>query len=437
MESDIMRRLRAHLLLPALIMALESAACASGPSESELWNGAFEHKAGFGWSGGDGAYSVPLPNARTLWLFGDSYLSDVKATGRTDGTLRFGSTIAIENGPLGLLPPAAADLEFDWGPPNSNGWLPVGWDVMQGPEAPASVATARAAGLGLLAWPLHGMTIGNDLVLFTLPVSPFKCDDCQGPAIKVHGSVASIVRGVDRPYSEWGFRHEQGWDPAQRPPQRFVPHSRATAAVDDPTWLFWGNYMMRDPADSTAVLVYGHRRHAEDNATVVARVPDVAAADDVWAFDRWTFWNGTAWGSDPDEAVSVATDSATETSVLAVPSSYGGGFAMVESNHPFSIEVKVSLAENPWGPFVEKYVMSLGDCPITGFDASRDITYAAKAHPELSTDDSLLVSLIVVPRPGTNQEMVVSDPHMYVPRFVDLPWAEVFGYDHSSKERCQ
>jgi hypothetical protein len=279
------------------------------------------------------------------------------------------------------------------------------------------------------------MTVGNDLVLFTLPVSPFHCPECDGPGIKVHGSVASIIRGVDRPYPEWGFTRDQGWNDASKPLQRFVPHSRATAALNDPTWLFWGDFVMRDPVAADGVYVYGHRRHADANATVVARVPSVTTADDLIVFDRWTFWDGQSWGSNPDTAASIAQDSATETSVIAVPSDYGGGYAMVESYDPFSIELRVSVAAQPWGPFVQKYVMSLADCPIAGFDATRDVAYAGKAHPELSTADLLLVSLVVAPKHDT-AEMVVTDPQSYVPRFIDLPWAEVFTYDHSSKDRC-
>jgi hypothetical protein len=430
-----------HTLLANLtavfVVVFGATACQGGPDESEAWNAAFQRRDGFGWSGGDGAYSVPLPNSRTLWLFGDSYLSDVSATGRTDGTIRFGSTIAIQDNLPGLFPPTAADLYFDWGAPNSNGWLPVGWDVLvDDGMVPESIAKARAAKLGLLAWPLHGMTVGSDLVLFTLPVSPFKCDDCEGPAIKVHGSVASIVRGVDRPYSEWGFVREQGWVGGQQPTQRFVSHSRATPALEDPTWTFWGNFVMADPSGVRAVFVYGHQRDGDVNSTVVARVPNVATADDLLAFDNWTFWAGTSWASQPEDAVPIAGNSATETSVLPVPPEHGGGFAMVESNNPYSIEIKVSLAANPWGPFVEKYVLSLADCPIEGFDPARDVTYAAKAHVEFSTDTSLLVSLVMMPKPGTTSAMVVADPRQYAPRFIELPWTEVMDNAHSSSDRC-
>jgi len=431
-----MRRIQPRALLPALAIALGTMACESVPEESSAWSSAFQNRNGFGWSGGDGAYSIPLPDSRTLWLFGDSYLSDVKSTGRTDSTLRFGSTIAVQYTPRGPVPPLGSDFSFDWGPPNSNGWLPVEWDVMQDPSAPESVEKARADSLKLLAWPLHGMTVGIDLVLFTLPITPFACDDCGGPGIKVHGSVASIIRGVDKPYSEWGFQRDVGWSESSRPEQQFVPHSRATPPLEDASWTFWGNVVMRDPNDTSGVYVYGHRRQGDANSAVVAHVPGVALADDLVDFGRWTFWNGTEWVTDPDQAVAIADDSATETSVVAVPAEYGTGYALVETNHSFSTELKVSLAEQPWGPFTQKYVMSLADCPVGGFDATRDITYAGKAHPGLSTGESLLASLVIVPKPGTTDPILLTDPHLYVPKFVDLPWVEVFAYEHSSNERC-
>lgn len=424
-------------LLGALASAFVSAACSSAPTEATDWSAAFQaqHEE-LGWSGGDGAYSVPLPSARTLWLFGDSYLGEVGPKGRTASSIRFGNTIAIQNNRPDQTPPTGADLIFDWGPPNTNGWLPLTWDVLLDPSAPESVRVAHDAGLGALAWPLHGITVGSDLVLFNVPVSPIDCPSCGMYSFKVHGSVASVIRGVDRPYSDWGFHRDTGWDDSSRPEQRFVPHSRTTPDLDDPTWLFWGNFVMRDPTGSNDLYVYGHRRLGDDNSLVVAKVPDVGRATDVLEFDRWLFWDGSSWTENPDRAEPIASDTATEYSVVPVPPSRGRGYALVETKRPMSIEVRVSLADDPWGPFTEKYVLSLADCPIGGFSEATDLTYAAKAHPERSTDDSLLISLVVTSKPGVSNIVTTANTGIYVPRFLDVPWAEVFAHGHSSKERC-
>ena len=48
------------------------------------------------WYGGDGAYSIPLDGQRTLWVFGDTFVS--KETGRKDRIgmdVVLGTTLAI------------------------------------------------------------------------------------------------------------------------------------------------------------------------------------------------------------------------------------------------------------------------------------------------------------------------------------------------------
>ncbi len=49
-----------------------------------------------GWYGGDGAYSILLDDGRTLWLFGDTFVSDREGRqNRVDMDLVLGTTLAI------------------------------------------------------------------------------------------------------------------------------------------------------------------------------------------------------------------------------------------------------------------------------------------------------------------------------------------------------
>jgi hypothetical protein len=49
-----------------------------------------------GWYGGDGAYSIALDDGRTLWLFGDTFVSDAEGRqNRVDMDLVMGTTLAI------------------------------------------------------------------------------------------------------------------------------------------------------------------------------------------------------------------------------------------------------------------------------------------------------------------------------------------------------
>jgi hypothetical protein len=425
---------------PILAALLGTAACAAAsPTEATEWNAVFERQSGFGWSGGDAAYSVELPRERTLWLFGDTYLSDVTNGQRERVEMRFGNTIAIQSHGLAGASPSAKDVVFDWGPPGSSGWIPVDRKLLAGPAAPASGPEAIELALPVVSWPLHGVVLGSDLVLFNALVSPFDCDDCEGFAFKVHGSTATIVRGVDRPYAEWGARPGAGWAPELLPEPRLVPHSRAAEELRDATGLLFGTYVMPDPEDPRTLYIYGHREAPQVAALVVARVGGVLAADDVLDFGRWEFWDGQRWGASADESASIADGSPPEASVVRVPSPAGGsgGFALVQSDRTLRGEIHVAIAAHPWGPFVPRYQLSLDDCPVSGFDPhAEQYTYSGKAHPDLSNDAELLVSLVTVPARGERATSVIADPRHYAPRFVHLPWTEILSYSRSSPDRC-
>lgn len=427
-----------HLALSTVPLAMLALGCApDAPAEAHEWSALFERSAGFGWSGGDAAYSVPLPGARTLWLFGDSYLSDVKDGQRGSVQLRFGNTIAVQESPGPDTAPSASTMRFDWASADSNGWLPIDRRILEDPMAPPSAAEALARGLPVLSWPLHGIVVGHDAVLFHVPVTSASCEKCGPFSFKVHGSVASIVGGVDRPYEDWGFRSGEGWRDDHAPATEVVPWSRAATRLDDPGGLFWGTFVMPDPDTKDAMYVYGHRQEGGSGTLVVARVPFVTSAGDLLAFSRWQFWDGARFQPDPDRAASIATDSPPEASVVRVPDASGGGYALVQSGAVTDGEIRVSLSPAPTGPFELRYRLLLSDCPVSGFDETAPgPSYAAKAHPELSTEDAILVSVVTMPPPGPSSGTYISNPAQYVPRFIRLPWSEVLSHERSSPERC-
>src|SRR5438874_2967633 len=63
----------------ALIFAAPPAALAA--SAASALTESFAAANGRGWTGGDGAWSAPLPDGRTVWLFGDTFLGGVDDAG--------------------------------------------------------------------------------------------------------------------------------------------------------------------------------------------------------------------------------------------------------------------------------------------------------------------------------------------------------------------
>jgi hypothetical protein len=411
------------------IVATLASGCQSSVREAAPWNDVFEKRAGQGWNGGDGAYSVSLPAGRTLWLFGDSVLGSVKDGRRTDLDYRFGNTIAVQETPRAGQDPSSASIQFDWAEPSSTGWLPVFEETLEAAAIPESLARARASGRHTVAWPQHGAVVGRDLVLFNAVTTLGGCDDCLFN-FEVHGSIASVITGVDRPYEQWGFRSGIGWAEDSRPRQRFVePGLPSGNGVS----LLFGTYVVVDPEQPSALLVYGHRTEGARGALVVARVSPVRQAADVMDYGRWSYWDGQRWAAEPAAARGILAGSAVDVSVSKVPESAGSGWAVVHGG-ALDAAVHVALGASPVGPFTESYVMKLSDCPIQGFDRTRPpIAYATKAHPELSTEDELLISLVLI-------ETAVEGPQRgsgyYVPRFLHLPWEEILDHRQSSPERC-
>jgi hypothetical protein len=292
---------------------------------------------------------------------------------------------------------------------------------------------ARAAGRGVLAWPLHGAVFGNDLLLFNSIVTTGDCESCGIFNFVVHGSMLSMIAGVDRPYRDWGFRSGVGWRDDSRPRQRFVEPSRVSSAGAS---LLWGAYVVSDPGNPRALFVYGHRRVGESAELVVARVARLEAAADVMDFSRWSYWDGRTWAPRPEDARGILAHTAVELSVAPVPRVWEAGWAVVHSGGKLAPTVEVALGPGATGPFSLRYTFDLRDCPIDGFDPAKPpLVYAVKAHPDLSTEDELLVSLVLVPL-QRDASQPLERTHYYVPRFVRLPWREILGHARSSPERC-
>jgi hypothetical protein len=384
----------------------------SGSDDADAWNHTFRQLDGFGWCGGDAAYSVDLPGDRTLWLFGDTLVGSVQEGARRDVEPRFGNSVAIQQRPPPggsiLLPPFQP--VFHWGPPGSGGWLPIREETLSSPAAPASLAEAPDK---VVAWPLHGAVVGADLALFHIAVTFGGCSDCGLFDFRSHGATLSVVRGVDRAYEDWGVT-ERGWSAESHPAQAFVPPELGAD-------ILWGAWVLAVEAD---LLVYGSREHARGRDLVVARVSGVQRAEDLFAFGQWTFWDGSSWASTVDRAAAIATDLAPEISLAEIPDEHGGGFVLVHGG-PDALAPVVSLAtaRAPWGPFVERHTVPLATTSLV--DPESLFVYAIKAHPHLSTEEALLVSFVTLPVEYMAEPRVPDALEHYVPRFLTVPWKDI------------
>jgi hypothetical protein len=370
----------------------------------------FQGNLDHGWTGGDAAYTIELPNRRVLWSFGDSLIGEVEDQQRGETEHRFGNTVGVQSLDASALLPARPD--FHWGAPGSGGWLPIFESTLDDSSAPPSVAAARAAGRGFIAWPLHGTSVGDDLALFHAPVTKSGCDSCGLFDFQLHGTTLSIVKGVDRPIDDWGATAE-GWPEALRPEQAFVPFGSGD--------VWWGTAVLKEDSD---VFVYGSREAVDGGRdVVVARISDVQRASGLLEYDRWQFWSDGGWVDDIAQATALVDSSVPEMTVVPLPEDRGGGYAFVSGGATaLSGSLFVFVAPAPWGPFEERYELPLRDF-LPHEETTDAFIYAIKAHAAFSTGgDDLLVSFIALPSDGLSGGGVPTDSRYYVPRFVRVPW---------------
>lgn len=322
------------------------------------------------WRGADGAYSVPLSSSRTLWLFGDTWITKPEARGREGGRV-IRNSLAIQeiggNGPGGI--------EFFW---------------KEGDEGPRAVFVPPAEPGWL--WPLSGERVGEFLYLF---LGEFIGNDSK-LGFESSGCWLYRVANPDEPPGIWEI-------------DRFrVPFFEHTPNGD----VSFGAGCI---SHEGFLYVYGIRedwsRGVEGRSLLVARTPFEAleAAD----FAEWRFFSGEGWTKEVSQCAALFDGAATEMSVSHFPGR--DAFLAVYTYCGLSAEILARRAPHPAGPWGKP--MTLYQCP----EVSRRedyFCYAGKAHPELAEGRNDLV--VTYAANSWNMEDHRRDLRLYWPRFVRL-----------------
>jgi hypothetical protein len=314
------------------------------------------------WRGGDAAYSVDLGAGRVLWLFGDSFVAT--APGQTRRQCAFTrNTIAIETG----YDPSRASLRFYW---------------RQKGGKPASFFPER--GVNWL-WPMHGVRLGNAILLFLSVIGPDRDPDSLG--FRLVGWTAFLISNPDREPTRWKWRE-------------LAPHANA--------WnVMMGASVLRDGG---FLYIYGFDEPRHD--AYLVRLREAAAARG--RLSDWEWWCGPSRGWMPRHDIEgaplpVFTGGSTEMSVQY--NRGNGRYVEVESVGFGATDLAIRTAarpEGPWTPPAKVYRPAESD----GADP---FVYAGKAHPELVGAD-----IVATYATNGSDERLASDMSIYFPRFVRI-----------------
>ncbi|UCF90624.1 MAG: DUF4185 domain-containing protein [Desulfobacterales bacterium] len=319
-----------------------------------------------GWTGADGAYSVPLSDEVTLWLFGDTWIGPIR-DGRHVNARIVNNSIAL----LAGQEPVRARISFFEG---------------RTPDGRLAAFFEPADGRGWF-WPYHGILTPEGLYIFLMQIDRAGVSD-----FRVIGSWLGHVPNPRDPPTQWRIR------------QTKIPWAQFTCSGD----LFFGSALLKD---GNFIYIYGsdeeiingfHRKYM-----ILARVTESRLGE----FDQWRFYTNGQWRPDFTAASRLGGGLANEYSVSLQPAL--GKYIAVYTEDGISGKIVARLAPQPWGPWGAP--LTLHQCPEADWDPDY-FCYAAKAHPAMAIrPNELIVSYVVN---SMDFERMAADARIYRPRFI-------------------
>ncbi len=345
-----------------------------------------------GITGADGGASVPLPGGRILWLLADSVVGEVVEGRHGPGSAIVNNAIvvhAVSRRPS--EPPGPDSVTRLFGPPPRAG-ANSAWLMPDGQDGP--IEDARS-----WFWPTGGGAVvpgsGSErLVLFYTRVRrPGGAADGTIWNFEAAATTAAVIANpADRPAAWRVETHDLG--PVGRSARRMT----------------WGVGVLPEGGD---VLLLGLDDTDKLNKkAILARAPAGALHDP----GAWRYWSGGAWSFDRADTAPVCDGVSDEFSI------HRGGrvWVMIHMEPMFGTRIMLRTAPAPEGPWSEP--RPVYQCPEPAGDP-RLMVYAARAHPELSGPDHLLVSYCVNSRDFGH---MLSDASIYRVRFLRVP-REAYG----------
>lgn len=304
-------------------------------SPLEELTAAFRHSSG--WTGADGANSIPIHSQRTLWVFDDTFIGRIE-NGRRVAARMINNTFAWQ-----ALPATGQPMQFFWRSEQAQ---------------PAAVLEPDDAASWY--WPGDGRMVGGRLYMLAKRVRKQAAGE-PGFQFDWYGNdLLEIENPADEP-THWRWRR------VALPSGGDSPQLSSACLVDDEFFYIYGLF----PAAKLAPL---------KRSLAVVRIATSELAES--KSTAWQFWTddgtGGRWAETPKHLAVLFNDAAPEMTFTRVPGIKG--LVATYTSLGMSAEIRVRIAERPEGPWSDPTVVYR--CPEA---AQKLHVYAAKAHPELAT----------------------------------------------------
>jgi hypothetical protein len=320
---------------------------------------------GNGFTGGDGTYSIELPDGNTLWIFGDTFIGNTTPDNRrikTSPAYIRNSFVLIKEDTLQTIHQGASH-EFK--------------SMMIPPEV--ADGSSGLSELQLWYWPGDAFINNGKLNVFA---SKFFQKDHK---------------------DMWGFEF-RGTELVEFSLPDFEPLS---------VYRF----------NSLDSVHYGHAVHEADDGFIYIyglknELPYVARAPKGNVRGPWQFYNGQAWVSDAAKAAPILHNKGSQQFSVFV---HHGNYVMIMQDTDLGRKIYAYTSPTPYGPWGNRKMIF--ETPVPD-NCLKCWTYNALAHPQFTADDMLLVSYNT-----NSMEMQdhYDNALIYRPRFIRVPLETIMG----------
>lgn len=317
-----MNKISAYLIILSLALQVK----ATEPDSA--FNAMFRQEIG-GWIAADATYSIFLPDGRTLWLFGDTFIGKVHGVSIVSGSKFIRNSGVIQDGDqLNTLFTGTRE------------------------DPTAFILTAHPDSTWY--WPEHGVVENDSLYIF---VSKFHHKD--------NGSEGFNFEQIGQDMAVFTY---PGLDFERTTP--VVAH-----AINE---VIYGDRVLVDTGYS---YIYGRRSDPEYNIPY----PHVArAANGEVRLQEWEYYTGTGWSSDP---AATGRMNSFQVSQQYSVSTYRGRYILLTQDIWLSPEIYSFTSATPVGPWINK--RRIYTTPETG---GSTFTYNAYVHPQFDRGGEMLMS---------------------------------------------
>ncbi|MEO8398915.1 MAG: DUF4185 domain-containing protein [Ignavibacteriaceae bacterium] len=350
---------------------------------AEEWDNLFDRNEG--WTGADGIYSMALNGfdaplntsaGKQLILFSDTFIGEVDSNNQRHNAKLINNTLAL----LQSNNPNPDEIEFFWRKDSTN--IPKAVFVPSTPNAKA----------GDWYWLMDGIALNDIIYVFALRLNSsgsgaFGFEVNGVVLLKFTMNEQNFISNVEQFDTPLFFKNEtENWD---------IVLGQAVM----PMTINSGN-----SSPDGYIYIYGPRSSAFGKELVAARV----LPEKIENFDQWQYWNGNSWGSGIENCAPITNGISQEFSLSPIEN---GKYLLV---FQMGSSVAIKIGESPVGPF--GIFNSIYNCPEVLEDPDIFV-YNAKAHPNLSNKDELLISYNVNTLDFGDH---FTNADIYMPRFIYL-----------------